>query len=326
MSNSKDCGCGSNKNNSNKSRNCNCNCNNSPCEHIIKMQKRTLIVAVILATPLVAIDDSGNFYGFDIDLVNEIARRLCFKKVIFKLAANVSELLSLVKSGEVDMTGISALSITSQRLESLGFVAINTTSHRCLPMFFKNQIYPGITSGATAMADIAILIQNGDPILVGDGGGPGSIQRTTFNNAGIPDSRLINASGPEADIQKIIDAFVANKYQALYIGFDENASNILKTTAAQQGVTLVSLDCVPLDKSVQVRALGYAYTKDSCKLMMNTQCALDDIITDHTYEGFVYKTKHDPRFSQEDRDSFDPLVPTLCYSIINRYIPRSCLC
>lgn len=64
-------------------------------------------------------DDSGNYIGFEIDLVNEVGNRLDYDEVMID---NIpfNGLFSAVQSGRIDLA-VSSITITDERLESVSF-------------------------------------------------------------------------------------------------------------------------------------------------------------------------------------------------------------
>ena len=63
-------------------------------------------------------DESGDFVGFEIDLVNEVAERLGAEVEIVNIPFN--GLFSAVQSGRIDVA-TSSITITDERLESVSF-------------------------------------------------------------------------------------------------------------------------------------------------------------------------------------------------------------
>lgn len=78
----------------------------------------TLKVVTRVLPPFV-IKEGGQYKGFSIDLLNEIAREMN-KTVAYSEVANVKELLQAVEFGQGDL-GIAAISITSERVQKFDF-------------------------------------------------------------------------------------------------------------------------------------------------------------------------------------------------------------
>jgi polar amino acid transport system substrate-binding protein len=95
----------------------------------------------------------GDFIGFEIDLVNEIGRRLGHKIKIVNIPFN--GLFAAVESGQIDMA-VSSLTITRKRLESVSFAQPYYDSDQSLSVTAAS----GITSLA-GMAGKSIGVDTG---------------------------------------------------------------------------------------------------------------------------------------------------------------------
>lgn len=93
--------------------------------------------------PYVSINNDAEYQGLDIDIANEIAKKLNKKLVIKDM--DTAMLMTALNQGKVDfaMTG---LCITSDRLEKIMMVPYQGETITELPLVFWNKIPEGITS------------------------------------------------------------------------------------------------------------------------------------------------------------------------------------
>ncbi len=93
--------------------------------------------------PFVSINERGEYEGFDIDIANEIARRLGKKLVIKDM--DTAALITALDQGTVDfiMTG---LDITAERLKKISMIPYQGEPMTEMPLIFWKTIPEGITS------------------------------------------------------------------------------------------------------------------------------------------------------------------------------------
>lgn len=94
--------------------------------------------------PFVSLDDEGAYSGFDIDIAEELARKLNRTLVIKDLGSMPSLLLG-IKQNRVDAL-IWALSITEERQKQMEMVYYQGKGETTLPLLFWKQIPEGVHS------------------------------------------------------------------------------------------------------------------------------------------------------------------------------------
>lgn len=101
-------------------------------------------------------DDSGAFVGFEVDLVNEVAKRLGHEVEIVNIPFN--GLFSAVQSGRVDIA-ISSITITEERLKSVSFAQ---------PYYDSDQSLTVAAGGPASVAEMEGKIVGVDTGSTGD--------------------------------------------------------------------------------------------------------------------------------------------------------------
>lgn len=85
----------------------------------LRAEKSKIRVAIDEFYPFCSVVETGNYKGFDIDLMEKIAEKNQWE-IIWVLKKNVSEILSSVENNEADIA-ISGITITSEREKALDF-------------------------------------------------------------------------------------------------------------------------------------------------------------------------------------------------------------
>lgn len=269
--------------------------------------------------PNTDVDLQGNPFGFDIELINAIVQILNLK-VNYVISNNINQLFSFIQNQTIDLIGISNLAINEIRLGSFGFIQIDATLLLCIPLVFLGPVPSVIKSPETALSDL-----NSINTVFGSRNGITTIQNITLAASGVPQTRIIDVSSFNTT-QQFLNGFgnTPGKYQALY--FFTDLASVQHLKAADNNINF--LPCVPLAPSVQVLGGGYAFNKSCCGLMIDFQLALNEVISNGTYQNIINQLIKDPRFS-------NPLVlaslesikmPIVNASIINGFIPSVCIC
>lgn len=95
-------------------------CNAAPANHWEKMQKEGKIVIGTSADypPFEYVDESGNFAGFDVDIMTEMASRLGLELEIVDMPFD--SLIAAVKEGKIDVA-VAAFNYSEERDQSVDF-------------------------------------------------------------------------------------------------------------------------------------------------------------------------------------------------------------
>jgi ABC-type amino acid transport substrate-binding protein len=88
--------------------------------------------------PFVSVDAQGTYEGFDIDIAQEVARRLG-KRLVIKDLGNMTSLFIALDQGSIDAI-IWGLSITESRLEKVSMVHYQGNTVNAYPLLFWNAI------------------------------------------------------------------------------------------------------------------------------------------------------------------------------------------
>jgi len=94
--------------------------------------------------PFMTINQQGKFEGFDVDVANEVAKRLG-KKCQITDVGSLSSLFVALEKGKVDML-FSGLDITTKRLTAMEMVPYTGQGFKEFYLLFWNKIPEGITS------------------------------------------------------------------------------------------------------------------------------------------------------------------------------------
>ncbi|MCB9493734.1 MAG: amino acid ABC transporter substrate-binding protein [Epsilonproteobacteria bacterium] len=105
---------------------------------------KSLVVGVMSGyEPFACLDNQGALYGFDIDIADELSKRLG-RKLVFK-DLNVAGLLLALEQGKIDIL-LSGLSITPERERKIEMIYYQGSDCTTYPLVFWGKIPDGITS------------------------------------------------------------------------------------------------------------------------------------------------------------------------------------
>lgn len=108
--------------------------------------EQTTLVAGIAAgyAPFVSINEQGDYEGFDIDIIEQVAQ-IMDRRLILKDLGSMTSLLMALEQGSIDLI-IWGMSITKQRLEKLAMVHYQGANTISYPLIFWKEIPAGINS------------------------------------------------------------------------------------------------------------------------------------------------------------------------------------
>ncbi len=217
--------------------------------------------------PYVSMNELGNYEGFDIDVAQEIARRLN-KKLLIK-DMDTAYLIQALQQGSVDfiMTG---LDITSERLAKMAMVPYQGEPITSLPLIF----WKTIPTGVQKLEDLSSI--PGAIVCVE----PGSSQEPILESFKGFEIKRVDPLGSILEIQygkALATLLEPALYQSLKKKYPE----------------LVSL-VVPLSEKYKILGCGIGINKENTALISK----IEAIIADLKKEGFLAQ-KEKQWFSKE---------------------------
>lgn len=305
--------------------------------------------------PFIIVND-GTFAGFDVDLITAIAERLpCVNFIRFTNYDFASgEVFFAVTSGDADILADSANSITQARISSgfvtegqvngMGAVATTDTRQTQLVLFFRTSADPDSADQVigTETDPEEILRKLADAGVVVTGLGNASIQNATLRFYGVtisdaPDqgennpltALCVALQDRHTCLEGILDdqtegaggepglgAFLSN------LSTTEEAETVLGGPSGTGGFKFLIVNLAP---TVIARAGGYFTRDDRCKLLLQVQKILDQLIAEGVYQQIVDKNKALYEEGSTEFVALDNLVaPTKCLSVLRHYIPKTC--
>jgi len=158
--------------------------------------------------PWVSINEQGEYEGFDIEVINEIANKLN-KKLIIKDLGSMSSLLMALEQNKIDAI-IWGMSITQDRLKKINMVRYQGDTVKSYPLLFWKKIPENIKS-INDMKNMTICVE------------PTSSQDTVLNKYDfinkLPtekiDDALLNIQYAKADAA-LVEPAIAKKFKKKY--------------------------------------------------------------------------------------------------------------
>jgi len=207
--------------------------------------------------PFVSINEQGIYEGFDIDIAQEIAKRLGKKLVLKDLGSMVTLLLAL-KQNKIDCV-IWALSITQERLQEFAMIHYQGQEIKKLPLVFWNKIPAGIAS-------IQDLKKYPSAVICVE---PGS-----SNEAFLQKFDFVTLK----PMDKIVDAILDIKYgKSLATVIDPSLMN--DVTAKYPELKVLE---IPLDEQWRIFGNGIACNKDNTTIIEQIRQGVEQIKADGT--------------------------------------------
>ena len=110
--------------------------------------------------PYVSLNDMGEYVGFDIDIAQELGKKLK-RKLVIKDLGSMPSLLLAIKQNKIDAL-LWAISITEERQKQMEMIYYQGEKVTSLPLLFWKKIPDGITSIETmAKPDVVIGVEAG---------------------------------------------------------------------------------------------------------------------------------------------------------------------
>lgn len=278
--------------------------------------------------PYTTIDEvTGQFGGFDVELIKEVAKRMCFvKSVRFTNLPFGEGLFDAVRANDVDLIADSSVNITGERLSSnLAFVATNLQRQEVGVIVYSCEGLVGDTLGPNPDPETVLSLLASVNAAVVDQG-EDSLQRLTLErlNPSYPadlitgDTRSINSA---ADLTALFLDYTALSngtgfYFSNFTALDDDTLALIQ----EAGLCATT---VALDVSAVGRGNGWTFSRESCALMLCVQKALDEVIEDGTYDAIIQRLIEDEVPGAADLLNLP--VPGKCESVRRHFIPKACL-
>jgi cystine transport system substrate-binding protein len=224
-----------------------------------------LIVGTASAyAPFVSLNAQGDYEGFDIDVANELAKRMN-KKLILKDCGSMVPLMLSLQNGSVDLI-IWGLEINKARLAQMDMVQYQGGNVSSYPLIFWNEIPQGINSieDLKKMPNATVCIE------------PGSTQEKFLNKF-----EFIN----KKPLEKVVDMVLDLKYgKSLAALIDP----LIIKTLVQKNPELKILS-VPLDEEYKSFGNGICIKKGNQSLSIQVQDAIQVMKNDGTIKRLEEK-------------------------------------
>jgi ABC-type amino acid transport substrate-binding protein len=211
-------------------------------------EKKFIVGTVADYAPWVSINETGEYEGFDVDVITEIAKKLD-KKLVLKDLGSMASLFLALEQGSIDAI-IWGLSITKDRLEKIAMIKYQGENVESFPLIFWKNIPKEITS-IQDMKNKTICVE------------PASSQDTVLSRYD-----FINKKSTE----KIDDALLNIQYAKADAAFVEPA--IAKKF--KKKYPEIQILNVPLNEDDQVLGVGICIKKSNINLIQQIQQAVND--------------------------------------------------
>lgn len=272
-----------------------CNCNKKDCSYYCKQVyqneiQTTLVVGFVSPfPPYVDVSQYGDYIGFDPELIKRIAENLpCVKSIRYVNYPTLEEVFEAVRAGDVDVYADSSVSINTSRLASgLSFICTDATAITDIALFYYAGTAVDSILSAAPGADPLITLRESspEPPVIMDLG-PGSIQNNTllFLQGGPYPSIMSDPSASVTsvtDIQTALNTPVGAFLSDVDVSTPEAINDLDNLINGSEPEIKYAIIKLPLSQTS--RGNGYAVSKDRCKLLLDMQSALDDLISSNLY-------------------------------------------
>lgn len=213
--------------------------------------------------PFVSINPQGEYEGFDIDVAQELARRMN-KKLVLKDCGSMVPLMLSLKNGSADLL-IWALTITQARLREMTMIQYQGDAVTSYPLAFWKEIPAGITSLDGLKETNAIICVE-----------PGSTQEAFLNRFEFVTKKTL---------EKVVDRIMDIKYGKSLAAIVDPA---LVTTLMQKNPEIKILD-IPLGKEWEEYGNGICVKKENRELSDQVQTIINAMKSDGTLQKLEIK-------------------------------------
>lgn len=177
--------------------------------------------------PWETMDDNGNIYGIDIDIIKEIGKRLG-KKVVVEHLAKFSMVIAGVESG-THLTAIAGLTINSEREESVSFTRPYYDAYQVVVVKDTNTTFDGLTTKEEVIKKLEGANINVAQSQTGESFAKGN---EAFGYDGIKDAKIKHYDSINLAIQACTNDSVA-------LSDDETAKEFVK---ANKGYKIIDIE------------------------------------------------------------------------------------
>ena len=212
--------------------------------------QETLTVGIAAGyAPWISINQQGDYEGFDIDIIKQVATNMN-KKLVFKDLGSMTSLLMALEQGSIDLI-IWGMSITPERLQKYAMVHYQGTNLTTYPLLFWEQIPTGINN-FNDMTNMIVCVE------------PSSAQSNVIakypNITILPtdsvDLGLLNIQYKKA-VAVFVEPAIAKKFKAKF-------------------PEIKTLDIL-LDKQDQVQGVGMVFKKENFDLIQQVEAAVNEL-------------------------------------------------
>lgn len=217
--------------------------------------------------PWESVDENGNYYGFDIDLIQEIGKRMGKNVEITNM--DFDAIISAINSG-THLVGVGALTINPERQESVNFTKpYYSDAYQVVVVHKSNTAFDGLTSKDAIIAQLEGAKINVAKGQVGQAFAKGS---NAFGYSGIKNAKVkifktvnLAMQGCNADTVALSDDGAAKKFVASNADY-----KIIDVPLTQEGY-------------------GFAVKKSNKTILAAMDKVLAEIIEDGTLDKLIAK-------------------------------------
>lgn len=226
------------------------------CLNFVTVFADDLIIGTTSAyAPFVSLNDKGEYEGFDIDIADELGKKLN-KRIVIKDLGSMPSLFLALKQNKVDAL-IWAISITAERQKQVEMVYYQGANVTELPLLFWKVIPANITSIQDMANDPKVIIA----------AEAGSFQESFLRS--IPGLAIKN-------VDKVMDAILEIKY-GKSIATLIDPSLLSKITAQFPEIKVLN---VPLPTNEQSFGNGICINKNNTAIAAEIRQAIDELRTE----------------------------------------------
>jgi arginine transport system substrate-binding protein len=202
--------------------------------------------------PFVSLDEQGQYVGFDIDIAEELAKKLG-RSLVIKDLGSMPALLLALKQNKID-TLIWAISITEERQKQMEMIYYQGEKVTSLPLLFWKQIPPHIAS-------IESMANQPNGVI--------SVEAGSFQ-----ENFLLSVPGLKLkQVDKVMDAVLELKYgKSLATLVDPS----LVSTILEKFPEIKVLN-IPLPPSAQALGNGICINKNNQALIAQVKQAIEEL-------------------------------------------------
>ena len=205
--------------------------------------------------PFVSLDETGQYVGFDVDIANEVAKKLG-RTLMIKDLGSMPSLIMALKQNKIDLL-IWAVSITEARQKQMEMIYYQGEEFKSLPLLFWKQIPPTITSLESFAKDPKSVI--------------------SVEAGSCQESFLLTVAGLNIkQVDKVMDAIFELKYGKSLATIVDNS--LLKSITEK--FPEIKVMNVPLPQSEQVFGNGICVNKQNQLLIEQVRQVVDDLRRD----------------------------------------------